>query len=56
MDSAILWLLGAAGVLSIALFVLKGLLDQLPDLAQSWHRARHAFSNDGRPGSGGDGT
>lgn len=43
MDSAILWLLGAASVLTIVLFVVKGLLDQLPDVFASWHRAKRAF-------------
>ncbi|MET8723832.1 hypothetical protein [Streptomyces misionensis] len=56
MDSAILWLLGASGVAAIALFVIKGLLDQLPEVAQSWHRARRAFRSDDRPDSDSDGT
>ena len=43
MDSAILWIVGISGVLTIALFVIKGLLDQLPEIAASWHRAKRAF-------------
>jgi hypothetical protein len=43
-DSTVtLWLLGASGVLSIALFVVKGLLDQLPDVFASLHAARRAW-------------
>ncbi|MFL1901191.1 hypothetical protein ACJWDR_19060 [Streptomyces tauricus] len=45
MDSAILWIVGISGTLAIALFAIKGLLDQLPDLAESWHRAKRAFRN-----------
>ncbi|WP_181018606.1 hypothetical protein [Streptomyces lydicamycinicus] len=48
MDSAILWLLGASGVLAVALFVIKGLLDQVPDIAESWHRAKHAVRGQDR--------
>ncbi|MFD9540911.1 hypothetical protein [Streptomyces sp. NPDC060022] len=51
MDSAIIWLLGATGVVAVALYVIKGLLDQIPDLARSWHRARDAFRERGRSGS-----
>ncbi|MFE4305710.1 hypothetical protein [Streptomyces sp. NPDC056891] len=51
MDSAIILILGIAGVAAIALFVLKGLLDQIPDLAESWHRARRAIRGDERAGS-----
>ncbi|GAO08724.1 hypothetical protein TPA0598_04_03600 [Streptomyces lydicamycinicus] len=47
-DSAILWLLGASGVLAVALFVIKGLLDQVPDIAESWHRAKHAVRGQDR--------
>ncbi|MEV0257750.1 hypothetical protein AB0H82_26265 [Streptomyces sp. NPDC050732] len=51
MDSAIIWLLGATGVVAVALYVTKGLLDQIPDLAQSWRRARDAFRETERSGS-----
>ncbi|WSQ09009.1 hypothetical protein OG604_15195 [Streptomyces sp. NBC_01231] len=54
MDSAILWILGTSGVLAIALFVIKGLLDQLSDIAKSWHRAKRAFRDP--DGSGEDGS
>ncbi|WP_105968444.1 hypothetical protein [Streptomyces geranii] len=37
MDSTIiLWILAWAGVLSVVIFVAKGLLDQLPPLVDSW--------------------
>ncbi|MFE2034305.1 hypothetical protein ACFXBB_13820 [Streptomyces scopuliridis] len=53
MDSVVLWILGVASVLTIALFVVKGLLDQLPDLADSWHRAKRAFGEGGDSDLGG---
>ncbi|MFH9742681.1 hypothetical protein ACH4MA_33960 [Streptomyces roseolus] len=44
MDGAfILLVLAVAGVVSIALFSLKGLLDQLPDVIDSAGRARDAW-------------
>ncbi|MEU2558430.1 hypothetical protein ABZ626_03645 [Streptomyces longispororuber] len=44
MDSAIItWLLAISGVAAICLFVVKGLLDQLPDVFASWHRAMRAL-------------
>ncbi|MFE5483022.1 hypothetical protein [Streptomyces sp. NPDC056527] len=46
MDAAILSILGVATVAAIALFSLKGLLDQVPDLVKSWRRAKRAFSDD----------
>ncbi|WP_202532812.1 hypothetical protein [Streptomyces sp. SID3212] len=46
MDSAVIWILGASGVLAVVLFVVKGLLDQVPDIAESWHRAKRAIRNE----------
>ncbi|WP_179850934.1 hypothetical protein [Streptomyces sp. TLI_55] len=53
MDSAILWIVGISGVLAITLFAIKGLLDQLPDIAESWHRAKRAFRDPDDPGDDG---
>lgn len=37
MDSTVnVWILAWAGVLSVVIFVAKGLLDQLPPLVDSW--------------------
>ncbi|MFD3618689.1 hypothetical protein ACFWWT_26310 [Streptomyces sp. NPDC058676] len=37
MDSTVIvWILAWAGVLSVVIFVAKGLLDQLPPLVDSW--------------------
>ncbi|MFE4368027.1 hypothetical protein ACFRMN_07235 [Streptomyces sp. NPDC056835] len=41
--AAILFTLAIAGVFSIVLFSLKGLLDQLPDVIDSAGRARDAW-------------
>ncbi|MDX3733613.1 hypothetical protein [Streptomyces caniscabiei] len=39
MDAQIvLGILATAGVVSILMFALKGLLDQVPDVIRSWHR------------------
>ncbi|KUO10517.1 hypothetical protein [Streptomyces sp. DSM 15324] len=44
MDSQIiLSLLAASGVVTILLFVVRGLLDQLPDVFAAWHRAKKAY-------------
>ncbi|SEB93687.1 hypothetical protein SAMN05428945_1582 [Streptomyces sp. 2224.1] len=40
--------LAVSGVLSVALFAIKGLLDQLPAVLNSWHAARRAWLG-GRP-------
>lgn len=45
-SSAILWILAWSGVLSIAIFVSKGLLDQLPPLIESWRRFLRALHGD----------
>ncbi|MFC9932188.1 hypothetical protein [Streptomyces sp. NPDC127190] len=52
MDAQIvLGILAAAGAVSIFLFALKGLLDQIPDVIRSWRRivmeARRAPSHHG---------
>ncbi|MFJ3229901.1 hypothetical protein [Streptomyces sp. NPDC086787] len=54
MDSANLWILAAAGTVTTILFVLKGLLDQLPDLAKSWKQAKRAFRGDEPSGNDSD--
>ncbi|MEU4166105.1 hypothetical protein AB0F46_04365 [Streptomyces sp. NPDC026665] len=54
MDSAILLVLGIAGVVSITVFAVKGILDQLPEVAESWHRAKRAFRNNDQPDSDSD--
>ncbi|MDX2650372.1 hypothetical protein [Streptomyces sp. NPDC001070] len=46
MDSIILWLLAASGVLSVLLFVVRGLLDQLPDVLIAWRRVKRAIQED----------
>jgi hypothetical protein len=42
-DSAVLTLLAGAGVISVLLFAVRGILEQLPDVLQSWHRVRKAW-------------
>ncbi|MFH9711490.1 hypothetical protein ACH4MW_31925 [Streptomyces luteogriseus] len=50
MDSQIiLSLLAASGVVTILLFVVRGLLDQLPDVFAAWHRAKKAYRADASP-------
>jgi hypothetical protein len=50
-DSTItLSVLAVSGVVSVALFAIKGLLDQLPGVLNSWHAARRAWLG-GHPGS-----
>ncbi|MFI1253854.1 hypothetical protein ACH4U6_08645 [Streptomyces netropsis] len=46
MDAAVVWILAAAAVPGCALFALKGLLDQLPDLFRAWRKARRAWHGD----------
>ncbi|QTE00562.1 hypothetical protein [Streptomyces cyanogenus] len=55
--AAILFVLALAGVASILLFALKGLLDQLPDVIDSarnvrdaWHRFRNRGEEPSRAG------
>ncbi|MFE2325295.1 hypothetical protein ACFXD5_15470 [Streptomyces sp. NPDC059385] len=45
MDSVILWLLAASGVLSILIFVVRALLDQLPDVITAWHRGQRMYQS-----------
>ncbi|MER6442934.1 hypothetical protein ABT275_42550 [Streptomyces sp. NPDC001185] len=42
----ILWLLAAASVVSVALFTVRGILDQLREVFVAWHRARDAIRGD----------
>ncbi|MFE4873066.1 hypothetical protein [Streptomyces sp. NPDC056682] len=55
-NAVIITTLAISGALGIALFSLKGLLDQLPAVFESWHRARSAWrAKDGEDGDGGSG-
>ncbi|MCY1655561.1 hypothetical protein AB0L83_31720 [Streptomyces sp. NPDC052071] len=45
MDSIILWLLATSGVLSIFLFVARGLLDQLPDIITAWRKVQRTYQS-----------
>ncbi|MEU2909319.1 hypothetical protein ACFYM3_15370 [Streptomyces massasporeus] len=47
--TAILFILAIAGVASICLFALKGLLDQVPDVIDSAGKARDAWHRFKRP-------
>jgi hypothetical protein len=47
--AAILFILAIAGVVSICLFALKGLLDQVPDVIDSAGKARDAWNRFKRP-------
>ncbi|MFD5792433.1 hypothetical protein ACFWIO_02675 [Streptomyces diastatochromogenes] len=50
MDSQIiLSLLAASGVVTILLFVVRGLLDQLPDVFAAWKRVKKAYRADASP-------
>jgi hypothetical protein len=42
-DVLTLWILGAAGAMSVLLFTVRGILDQLPEVFAAWHRARRAI-------------
>ncbi|WP_189192692.1 hypothetical protein [Streptomyces albiflavescens] len=42
-DVLSLWILAAAGVASVVLFAVRGVLDQLPQVFAAWHRARRAI-------------
>ncbi|MEU6381667.1 hypothetical protein [Streptomyces sp. NPDC046909] len=43
MDALTLWILAASGVITILLFTVRGLLEQLPELFAAWHRAKKAL-------------
>lgn len=44
MDSQIiLYLLAASGVLTVLLFVVRVVLDQVPEVLAAWHRVKKAF-------------
>ncbi|WP_329538336.1 hypothetical protein OG568_53945 (plasmid) [Streptomyces sp. NBC_01450] len=43
MDVLTLWILAASGVVTLLLFTVRGILEQLPDLFASWHRAKRAL-------------
>ncbi|WP_435602704.1 hypothetical protein [Streptomyces sp. bgisy130] len=47
--TAIIVILAIAGVASVLLFALKGLLDQVPDVLNSATRAREAWDSFRRP-------
>ncbi|WP_330307616.1 MULTISPECIES: hypothetical protein [unclassified Streptomyces] len=47
--AAILFILAIAGVASICLFALKGLLDQVPDVIDSAGKARDAWHRFKKP-------
>lgn len=47
--TAILFILAVAGVASICLFALKGLLDQIPDVIDSAGKARDAWHRFKKP-------
>ncbi|WP_255950171.1 hypothetical protein [Streptomyces odontomachi] len=50
MDSQIiLSLLATSGVVTILLFVIRGLLDQLPDVIAAWRRVKKAYRADASP-------
>ncbi|WP_330236400.1 hypothetical protein [Streptomyces sp. NBC_00566] len=50
MDSQIiLSLLAASSVVTILLFVVRGLLDQLPDVFAAWQRVKKAYRADESP-------
>ncbi|MGP4009907.1 hypothetical protein [Streptomyces sp. 4N124] len=43
MDALTLSILTVSGVVTILLFTVRGILDQLPDLLAAWHRVKRAF-------------
>ncbi|WP_149548082.1 hypothetical protein [Streptomyces marokkonensis] len=50
MDSQIiLSLLAASGVVTILLFVVRGMLDQLPEVFAAWQRVKKAYRADASP-------
>jgi hypothetical protein len=42
-DVFTLWILATAGVVSVLLFTVRGILEQLPEVFAAWHRARRAL-------------
>ncbi|MFD5815602.1 hypothetical protein [Streptomyces sp. NPDC127038] len=51
-DVLTLWILAVAGVASVLLFTVRGILDQLPEVFAAWHRAKRAIrgeSDDDQP-------
>ncbi|MFF2792870.1 hypothetical protein ACFVT6_40040 [Streptomyces sp. NPDC058049] len=51
-DTLIVTILGAAGVVGMAIFVLKDILDRLPELFASWRRVRRAWRGEAEGGAG----
>jgi hypothetical protein len=47
-DALTMWILGTAGAGSVLLFTVRGLLDQLPEVFEAWHRARRAIRDRAR--------
>ncbi len=41
-DVLTLWILGVAGAMSVLMFTVRALLDQLPEVFAAWHRAKRA--------------
>ncbi|THA79774.1 hypothetical protein [Streptomyces sp. A0592] len=52
-DTLIVTILGAAGVVGMAIFVLKDILDRLPELFASWRRVQRAWRGDAEEGGAG---
>ncbi|MFJ6794007.1 hypothetical protein [Streptomyces sp. NPDC091268] len=52
-DTLILTILGAAGVVGMAIFVLKDILDRLPELFASGRRVRRAWRGEAEEGGAG---
>ncbi|MFJ3842267.1 hypothetical protein ACIPY6_43250 [Streptomyces sp. NPDC090054] len=52
-DTLIVTILGAAGVVGMAIFVLKDILDRLPELFASWRRVRRAWRGEVEEGGAG---
>lgn len=44
-DVLTLWILAASSVLTIFLFTVRSILEQLPQVFAAWHRARWAMRN-----------
>nr|WP_282549490.1 hypothetical protein [Streptomyces rochei] len=41
-DVLTLWILGVAGAMSVLMFTVRALLDQLTEVFAAWHRAKRA--------------
>jgi hypothetical protein len=50
-STIILWLLAISSVLGFLLYVVRGFLDQLPEVFEAWRRVRRAFQGDEASGS-----